>query len=182
MNGGGPGAEDRAVCAPQREPEQQGRRGNEPGSPIYWGKDHDINSRLPMAPPAVRRASRYPKAVVPSREPRKRGDSLGPSIGPRRVEPIQPVAESDSGTARQIHPGVPQLEPAHTRSQGDPVSRRYRGAVHDDLLEVQGRRPNVLLDARGVHEGDPVTHREPEVSPGVTKRPGLRPGAAIASR
>ena len=135
-----------------------------------------------MAPPAVRRASRYPKSIVPSREPRKRGDSLGSRIGPRRVEPIQPVAESDSGTARQIHAGVPQLEPAHTRSQGDPVSRRYPGAVHDDLLQVQGRRLNVLLDAHGVHEDDPVTHREPERSPGVPKRPGMRPGAGIASR
>src|SRR5260370_1205542 len=149
MNGGGPGAEDRAVCAPQREPEQQTRRGDEPGPPIDWGEDHDFNSRLPMAPPAVGRASRYPKSIVPSREPRKRGDSLGPSIGPRRVEPIQPVAESDSGTARQIHAGVPQLEPAprYRRETGSPWDRvcAGTGAPSTTISSRCKAGPNVLL-------------------------------------
>ena len=124
----------------------------------------DRQRRARLVPHAVLVAGHDVKTIAARRDVREVRRPPRAGLRPRRLEPLEPIAEAHRRRIRVVEGGVAELEIVSARRQPDPPVGDHLLAAGQDLLDDDGGRHAVQLDAARIRHRESFERREPEPS------------------
>src|SRR5262249_9791613 len=107
------------------------------------------------------------------------GGSAGSSVDPVRIEPREPVPESDAFGVDEAQAGIGDLEILSSGLDAQLLPGIHGAIVHRDLINNHCRRLRVYLHLRRIDDRNRFRRREPQPAVGGSEPGGLVSAIAL---